>query len=144
MRILAVLFLGMVLAAPLDTTADAAKMATVYKDPQCGCCNGYIAHLRNNGFEVEAVNLDNMSPLKRMAGVPEPLESCHTMVIDGYVVEGHVPLAAIDRMLREKPTIKGIALPGMPAGSPGMGGHKERRFAIYGFSGQGHRVYTVE
>ena len=144
MRILAVLFLGMVLAAPLDATADAAKTATVYKDPLCGCCNGYIAHLRNNGFAVEAVNLDDMSPLKRMAGVPEPLESCHTMVIDGYVVEGHVPLAAIDRMLREKPAIKGIALPGMPAGSPGMGGRKERRFAIYGFSGKGHRVYTVE
>ncbi len=144
MRILAVLFLGMVLLAPLDATADAAKTATVYKDPQCGCCNGYIAHMRNNGFEVEAVNLDDMSPLKRMAGVPELLESCHTMVIDGYVVEGHVPLAAIDRMLREKPAIKGIALPGMPAGSPGMGGQKERPFEIYGFSGKGHRVFTVE
>ncbi len=144
MRILTALFLGMVLLVPLDATADAAKTATVYKDPQCGCCNGYIAHLRNNGFEVEAVNLDNMSPLKRMAGVPEPLESCHTMVIDGYVVEGHVPLAAIDRMLREKPAIKGIALPGMPAGSPGMGGHKEQPFAIYGFSDKGHSVYTVE
>ncbi len=144
MRILTALFLGMVLLVPLDATADAAKTATVYKDPQCGCCNGYIAHLRHNGFEVEAVNLDNMSPLKRMAGVPERLESCHTMVIDGYVVEGHVPLAAIDRMLREKPAIKGIALPGMPAGSPGMGGRKEKPFAIYGFSGKGHRVYTVE
>lgn len=144
MRILTALFLGMVMTVPLDATADAAKTATVYKDPLCGCCNGYIAHLRNNGFAVEAVNLDDMSPLKRMAGVPEPLESCHTMVIDGYVVEGHVPLAAIDRMLREKPAIKGIALPGMPAGSPGMGGHQERRFAIYGFSSQGHRVYTVE
>ncbi len=144
MRILTVLFLGMVLAAPLDATADAAKTATVYKDPLCGCCNGSIAHLRNNGFEVEAVNLDNMSPLKRMAGVPEPLESCHTMVLDGYVVEGHVPLAAIDRMLREKPAIKGIALPGMLAGSPGMGGQKEQAFTIYGFSGKGYRVYTVE
>ncbi len=144
MRLLTVLFLAMVLLAPLDATADAAKTATVYKDPLCGCCNGYIAHLRNNGFEVEAVNLDNMSPLKRMAEVPEPLESCHTMVIDGYVVEGHVPLAAIDRMLREKPAIKGIALPGMPAGSPGMGGHKEQPFKIYGFSGKGHSVYTVE
>ncbi len=144
MRILAVLFLGMVLAAPLDATADAAKEATVYKDPQCGCCKGYIAHLRNNGFEVEAVDLDNMSPLKRMAGVPELLESCHTMVIDGYVVEGHVPLAAVDRMLREKPVIKGIALPGMPAGSPGMGGHKEQPFEIYGFSGKEHSVYAVE
>ncbi len=144
MRILTALFLGMVLLVPLDATADAAKTATVYKDPLCGCCNGYIAHLRNNGFEVKAVNLDDMSPLKRMAGVPELLESCHTMVIDGYVVEGHVPLAAIDRMLREKPAIKGIALPGMPAGAPGMGGHQERPFTIYGFSGKGHRVYTVE
>ena len=144
MRILTVLFLGMVLLAALDATADAAKEATVYKDPRCGCCNGYVAILRANGFAVAAVNLDDMSPLKRMAGVPDILESCHTTVIDGYVVEGHVPLAAIDRLLRQKPAIKGIALPGMPAGSPGMGGRKERPFEIYGFSGKGHRVYTVE
>ena len=144
MRILTVLFLGMVLLAALDATADAAKEATVYKDPRCGCCNGYVAILRANGFAVAAVNLDDMSPLKRMAGVPDILESCHTTVIDGYVVEGHVPLAAIDRLLRQKPAIKGIALPGMPAGSPGMGGRKQQPFAIHEFSGTGHRVYTLE
>ena len=144
MRILTVLFLGMVLLAALDATADAAKEATVYKDPRCGCCNGYVAILRANGFAVAAVNLDDMSPLKRMAGVPDILESCHTTVIDGYVVEGHVPLAAIDRLLRQKPAIKGIALPGMPAGSPGLGGRTPQPVAIHEFSGTGHRVYTLE
>jgi len=134
----------MFVAGAFGAAAEPARTATVYKDPQCGCCKAYIAHLRDNGYQVEARDLDDMAPMKRMAGVPEALESCHTTVIDGYVVEGHVPLAAIDRMLRERPAIKGIALPGMPAGSPGMGGDQEEPFTVYRFSRQGHGVYTVE
>lgn len=144
MRILAVLILGVFLAGGFEVAADPAPTATVYKDPQCDCCNGYIAYLRENGFRVETRDLDDMSPLKRMAGVPETLESCHTMVVDGYVVEGHVPRAAVERMLREKPEIQGIALPGMAAGSPGMGGDKAAPFTIYRFSRRGHGVYAVE
>lgn len=102
-------------------TSPAAKpVMTVYKDPSCGCCSKWIEHMQQNGFEVKALDVADIDVVKKGNGVPPALSSCHTAVVGGYVVEGHVPASAVKRMLAEKPAIAGIAVPGMPAGSPGM------------------------
>lgn len=93
---------------------------TVYKSPTCGCCTEWIRHLERAGFTVAARDVDDLAPIKRQHGVPQALESCHTAIVAGYVVEGHVPADVIQRMLQERPQVAGIAVPGMPAGSPGM------------------------
>ncbi len=104
-------------AEPAPTTAT---QITVYKDKSCVCCNTWVDHLRAEGFEVIAKNHTNMPEIKANFGVGRNLQSCHTAVVDGYVVEGHVPAADIKRMLREKPDVLGLAAPGMPQKSPGM------------------------
>lgn len=93
---------------------------TVYKTPTCGCCSKWVEHMKGNGFDVKAIDLESVDHVKRANGVPGNMESCHTALVGGYVVEGHVPAASVQRMLREKPAIAGIAAPGMPVGSPGM------------------------
>jgi len=108
-----------------DTTesvasADALPAVTVYKTPTCGCCSAWVDHLEENGFTVRATDMPDVSPMRRQLGLPQDLTSCHTAVIDGYVVEGHVPAHVIKRMVEERPDITGIAVPGMPIGSPGM------------------------
>ncbi len=105
--------------------------ATVYKSPECGCCAVYVDYLRENGFEVEVKDIDGMGLVKRMFGVGQELQSCHTAVIDGYVVEGHVPVEFIDQLLEEKPDVRGIAAPGMPTGVPGMPGPRSEPLTIY-------------
>jgi hypothetical protein len=101
---------------------------TVYKSPTCGCCEGWIGHLREQGFRVRPKDREDMRAIKSRHGVPAALESCHTSVVGGYVVEGHVPIEAVVKLRTERPDIKGIALPGMPSGTPGMPGPK---FAPY-------------
>jgi hypothetical protein len=118
--------------------------ATLYKNPQCGCCEGYADYLRENGFEVTVKPTHDLPLLHRQYGVPEPLVGCHTTLVDGYVVEGHVPIGAVLRMLTERPAIKVISLPGMPAGSPGMSGEKARPFTIFEFGEGEPKVYAVE
>lgn len=105
----------------------AAIQVTVFKDANCGCCREWVEHLRKNGFAVTAKDTTDVSSVKRTGRVPQRLYSCHTAFVNGYVVEGHVPAADIHRMLRDKPKIAGIAVAGMPAGSPGMevGGRKD-------------------
>jgi len=118
--------------------------ATVYRDPACGCCASYADYLRKNGFKVDVVETANMAAVKAKYGVPPQLSSCHTTIIDGYVVEGHVPVLAVKRLLAEKPSIKGIALPGMPMGSPGMSGEKEAPFVIYEIMDGPAKVFSTE
>jgi hypothetical protein len=98
----------------------------VWKDPNCGRCGGWVEHLRANGFAVTVEETSNLAPIKAQWGVPAELVSCHTAAIGRYTIEGHVPAAAIKRLLAEKPDAIGLAVPGMPAGSPGMGGVPER------------------
>lgn len=100
----------------------AGEAITVYKDPNCGCCSAWIEHLREGGYKVRAVDSDDMAAVKKRLGVPENLESCHTGVVDasGQVVEGHVPATALAKLIAA-PAVKGVAVPGMPANSPGMG-----------------------
>lgn len=118
--------------------------ATLYKNPQCGCCEEYAKYLRQNGYRVTVRPTHDLSLIKRRHGVPEAFEGCHTTLIDGYVVEGHVPVNTLNRLLTERPDIKGISLPGMPMGSPGMTGHKAGPFTIYELSDQSIKVYAVE
>jgi len=117
-------------------SAQEKVAATLFRNPACGCCEAYADYLRANGFEVNVIDNRNMTLIRRRLGVPENLEACHTTVVGGYVVEGHVPLSALRRLLAEKPAIKGISLPGMPAGSPGMSGAKEAPFEVLSLTGE--------
>jgi hypothetical protein len=102
-------------------TPPAAKpVVTVYKDATCGCCSLWIEHMKASGFEVKALDVEDIDVVKKTYGVPPALTSCHTALVGGYVLEGHVPADSVKRMMSEKPAIAGIAVPGMPAGSPGM------------------------
>ena len=117
--------------------------ATMYKLPGCGCCEDYAKYLRQHGFIVTVRPTPNLTQVSRQNGVPEKLAGCHTMMIGGYVVEGHVPVSTIDKLLSERPKIKGISLPGMPEGSPGMTGRKTEPFTIYEIS-EDAKVFAVE
>lgn len=149
MRILFVLFaaifavlLGLAFA-PHPGAAD-GRSAVMYKNPECSCCSAYADYLRGASYRVEVKETAKLETLKRTAGVPDHLASCHTMMIDGYVIEGHVPLAAIEKLLEERPRIRGISLPGMPLGSPGMNGPKEGPFKVYEIGQGAPRLYSVE
>ncbi len=100
--------------------AEVSKSITVYKNPQCGCCIKWIRYLEDKGYKVEAINTRDIYAVKKKLGVPEKLASCHTAVIDGYVVEGHAKVRDIRKLLVTRPDVKGIAVPGMPIGTPGM------------------------
>jgi hypothetical protein len=110
----------------IGSAAHAANM-TVLKSPSCGCCAKWVEHARAHGFTVKVVEIDDVMAVKAKYGVPTKLASCHTSLVNGYVVEGHVPAADIKKLLAAKPKAKGIAVPGMPMGSPGMehGDHKQ-------------------
>lgn len=125
----AALGLGLGVAAQQKPAAKAAQKVTVYKTSSCGCCRLWVDHLKANAFDVQAMDVSaaDVRAVSKTAGLPEDGTSCHTAKIGNYVVEGHVPASDIQRMLKERPAIAGIAAPGMPMGSPGMeqGGAKE-------------------
>ncbi len=104
----------------LSQNVNAEPEMTVYKSPTCGCCGKWITHMEENGFKIKAVDLLEMNIVKEKYGINRKLASCHTAVIDGYFVEGHVPAVDVQRLLSEKPDVLGISVPGMPVGSPGM------------------------
>jgi len=109
-----------------------AHAATIYKSPTCGCCGNYVTYLKRYGYDVEVVDIEDMDSVKREYNIPQDMESCHTTVTDeGYVVEGHIPVEAMNKLLEEKPVVNGIAMPGMPVGSPGMPGTKNGKFIIH-------------
>ena len=114
-------FFAAVIALLVTQIALAGPLITVYKTPNCGCCVKWVEYLQKEGFEVKAVNRDNLAPIKQRASVPTAMSACHTALVDGYVIEGHVPAQAIRKLLQERPDIRGLAVPGMPANSPGMG-----------------------
>jgi hypothetical protein len=133
------------LLAPLSAGAGDRTVATMYKRPYCGCCDGHADHLRSAGFDVRVVeSKEEMTRINRTHRVPQELEGCHAIVIDGYVIEGHVPSNVIARLLKERPAIRGISLPGMPDGSPGMTGTKREPFTIYEIADGPPNVYAVE
>jgi hypothetical protein len=132
-------------ALPLRALAGPDR-AILYKQPQCGCCDEYAAYLRTNGFEIEVKPTNDLAEISRQAGVPDEFQGCHTMFVEGYVVDGHVPVTVVRRLLSERPHIAGITLPGMPDGSPGMTGRKTGPFTIYAVTKDGAppKVYAVE
>lgn len=138
-------FLILATSAAAMTTARGQSIisATLHKNPNCGCCDVYAAHLEENGFSVTLENTTDLPSVSRAAGVPEQLAGCHTMFVGDYVVEGLVPADIVTRMLVEKPAIKGIALPGMPIGAPGMPGPKAGPLTVYAF-GAGEPVVYAE
>jgi hypothetical protein len=125
-----------------DTHSSLPEVA-VYKSPTCGCCTDWVAHLEENGFAVRTTEMADVTPIKEDFGVPVRLRSCHTAIVDGYAVEGHVPADDIKRMLRERPEIAGIAVAGMPQGSPGMPGPNPQRYDVTAFLKDGrHFVFA--
>lgn len=132
------------MATLLFPGAVLATTATVHKTPTCGCCGAYVAYLESNGFDTEVVNHDRMEPVFQEEGIDLAFASCHTTQVGPYTVVGHVPVEVIAGLLEERPMIRGIALPGMPAGSPGMGGAKQEAFTIYRITGDANdaQVYT--
>lgn len=109
---------------------------TVFYSPTCSCCQEYLTYLSAQGFQVEKKETRDMLSVKEKYGIPSEMESCHTAVVNDYFIEGHIPVEAIKKLLKEKPKIDGIALPGMPSGSPGMPGPKKGTLKIHGLSGE--------
>ncbi|MAB00606.1 MAG: CopG family transcriptional regulator [Stappia sp.] len=130
---------ALLVASALATPALAAggPAMTVFKSPWCGCCEAWAKIMEDAGFTVTIENREDLDPVKRQAGVPQAMEGCHTAMVDGYFVEGHVPVASVRRMLSERPQIAGIAVPGMPSGSPGMGEDASARYDVLSVDGSG-------
>jgi hypothetical protein len=119
--------------------APAGKLV-IYKTPTCGCCQKWVEHVRASNFQTEVHDLESVDHIKARYGVPADLATCHTALIDNYVIEGHVPADAITKLLKEKPAVRGIAVPGMPAGSPGMEmGARKDRYEIIAFDKAGKK-----
>jgi len=136
--------LAVVLAAGGATPSPAlAADIVVYKSPSCGCCSKWVDHLRANGHAVQTRLMEDLDLIKKMAAVPERLQSCHTAMVDGYVIEGHVPARDVARLLSERPKAKGLAVPGMPTGSPGMEGGAPEPYDVMLFQPDGRAsVYS--
>src|ERR1700693_3826849 len=121
------------LSLPLPALAGQLQ-AALYKNPHCSCCEAYADYLRENGFDVDVKTTDDLEGITLKAGVPEQLEGCHPMFVDGYVVVGHVSIDVVRKLLRERPQIIGITIPGMPSGVRGMDGQKAGAVSIYAVS----------
>ena len=115
----------------------------LYKNPQCGCCEGYADYLHRNGFKVKAVSTNDLTIMGQKYGIPDDMQPCHISLIGDYVVGGHIPMEVIDRLLTEKPKIVGITLPGMPVGTPGMPGDKSGPLDIYEIGSSPPKVYAT-
>ncbi len=119
---------------------------TLYRDPGCGCCENYVAYLRRHGFDVtvRSASPDEISAISRKAGIPPALQGCHTAFVAGYAVDGLVPIAAVQKLLKDRPPLKGIALPGMPEGAPGMPGMKRGKLTVFAIPQEGKpSVFTT-
>jgi hypothetical protein len=124
--------------------AVAKPHVTVYKTPTCGCCGQWVEHMKASGFAATTTNLPDLAAIKAKHNVPAQLQSCHTSLVGGYVIEGHVPAEDIKRLLRERPAIVGLAAPGMPAGSPGMDVPHAPAYDVLAFDKDGKtRVYAT-
>ena len=136
---------GMLCALGLIFPANAQSLPeiTVNKDPNCGCCTAWADHLRGAGFPVKVAERSDMRAVKSRLGVPDDLASCHTAEVDGYVLEGHVPASAVLRLLKERPRARGLAVPGMPIGSPGMEGGEPETYEVMLFGAEPARIFAI-
>jgi hypothetical protein len=133
-------------AAPAALASNSAELIPikVYKDPNCGCCKEWVKHLEQNGFKVETMDMPDLSSVKTKYGVMPEIEACHTAVVGNYTIEGHVPADLILKMLKEKPAIAGLAVPGMPSGSPGMEGGAKEKYDVLTFDRAGHTTVYAQ
>ena len=129
--------LALSLMAVSSPSQQAGEMITVYKDRSCSCCKNWIAYLQANGFKVDVHEVDGTKPYQKQFHVPSNLVSCHTAVVNGYTLEGHVPASEIKKLLSERPKIQGLSVPGMPVGSPGMEGGQRQTYSVIAFSDGG-------
>jgi len=140
------LLTGLLLTASVfaETSKDGPLEVTVYRSPTCGCCGKWVAHLQQNHIQVKDIVTDDIDHIKAQYGVPKNLASCHTALVNGYVVEGHVPAADIKKLIRIKPNVVGLAVPGMVTGSPGMEmGGKKDPYKVIAFDGEGkYKVFS--
>lgn len=134
------LFTLLLLAGPVQAQTPSSSTppaVQVFKSPTCGCCGIWVEHLRKHGFVVNVTEVQDVSPFRTQHKVPAAVASCHTATVAGYVVEGHVPAADIHRLLKEKPKVAGIGVPGMPIGSPGMEGPNPQPYDVLAFTADG-------
>lgn len=130
-------------SAAAQKNVQAAPAMTVYKSPACGCCGKWVDHVKAHGFDVTVVEQSNVMPKKQALGVPPELYSCHTAEVAGYSIEGHVPASDILRLLKERPQAKGLAVAGMPIGSPGMEvGDRQDNYTVWLFSEHGQQAFN--
>lgn len=136
--------LGTFAVLGIRTAVAALPTLVVSKDPNCGCCEGWVDHLRTSGFGAEVRETTDLAPLKTRLGIPSNLFSCHTAEVENYAIEGHVPAVAIQRLLMQRPRAKGLAVPGMPIGSPGMevAGRPDEEYSVVIFGDFGQRIYA--
>lgn len=142
-------FLGGVMVSLLLAQLSGAVLAqspriTVHKDPDCACCGAWVDHLRSHGFDASIVETAQLNRIKARVGVPNSLASCHTAEIDGFIIEGHVPAGSIQKLLSMRPSIRGLAVPGMPIGSPGMevAGREPEVFTVIAFGPTSQTVFA--
>ncbi len=139
-------FSGAVAALLLGSAAPAFAQrktpVTIYKSPACGCCGDWVKHMEANGFDVEVRDVVDVTPFRRRSMVPDHLASCHTALIGGYAIEGHVPAADVRRLLRERPRVIGLSVPGMVVGSPGMEQGPPQPYETIAFDERGSRVFA--
>ena len=140
MNRIAAAFAALALIALAPLAASAEPVITVYKTPNCGCCVEWVDYLKDEGFEVRVFDRRDLTQIKKAAGVSPEMASCHTALVDGYVLEGHVPAGPIRKMLAERPDTGGLAVPGMPLNSPGMG-PMDGKLKTYTLDG---KVYSVD
>jgi hypothetical protein len=135
------LLLGAAIISSPTAYAATKPIVTVHKDPNCGCCGGWVAHLELHDFPVKTIETSRLNAVKAQLGVPFDLHACHTAEVGGYIIEGHVPARAIEKLLAERPKARGLAVPGMPLGSPGMTGEFEEYQVILFGPKDEQRVY---
>jgi hypothetical protein len=123
--------------------AEAATPVTLYKNPQCSCCEAYASYLDEHGFDVKVISTNDLTAVGEKYGITEAMQPCHLSLVQGYAVGGHIPVEVVQRLLNQKPQITGITLPGMPEGMPGMPGHKPDRVTIYEIGKGEPKVYAV-
>lgn len=133
----AVFGIGVVGRSARASTLAAPIGVLVYATPTCGCCRAWMDHLEHNGFTVSRQFIDDVSPIKKKRRVPDRLWSCHTAIVGGYTIEGHVPADLIHAILAKKPSLAGLAVPGMPNGAPGMEGAVKDRYDVIAFTNEG-------
>jgi len=132
------------MVSSIASPAVAAVEVEVYKSATCGCCNKWVDHMRNAGYKVITHDTEQLDQYKKMVGVPDDMQSCHTAKVGGYIIEGHVPAKEIMRLLREKPKARGLAVPGMVSGSPGMEGGAVEKYNVmlFGIKNNKNQIYA--